>query len=180
MIEVAPKLSELLLSENFLSRIPSKLMRLNKLDLTNQNGCLREMDEQIYWRSRSGPTLLQLDLKNNSDLAFLLPKSLCFKDPNEGLVQLSHYLDLTISENTLSRINKCALKQLNRFFRRVRIYVIKEEDNSTTLKTDPICLCNFRIFLSRYNILVKHDCPVFRTYCANHLRLIDDCPLDEC
>lgn len=179
---MAPKLSELLLSENFLSRIPAKLMRLNKLDLTNQNGCLREMGEQIYWRSRSGPTLLQLDLKNNSDLAFLLPKSLCFKDPNEGLVKPSHYLDLTISENALSRINKCALKQLNRFFRRVRIYVIKEEGSSETLKNHPICLCDVRMFLSRYNIIFKHDCPVFRTYCANKLRPIDnDCPpLDEC
>ena len=161
------------------------MTRIQKLDLTNQNGHLKEIGEQIFLRSRSesGSTLLQLDFKNNPDLAFAFPKSLCFKDPNlnessSSIRQLSQYLDITISEQALIGLNKCALKQLNRFFRRVRVYVVKEQGKRFN---NSICLCDVRLFLSKFNVLVKNDCPLFRTYCANQLKFIDDCPpLNEC
>lgn len=200
------------------------------LDVENQNDELVYLPDFCFTRSRiSSSTLFKLNLGYNQHLEFSV-NSLCFREQiaatttettatnqssNPSLRQsknklsnneFNHYLDLTLSAMTLNRTNRCVLKKLTKFFRRVRIFVVEDyksrnnNNNNDDKKqifnekkqqnrynkvllskmnskvNNAICKCDFRLFLARNNVIIKDFCPRFKTYCADKTGY----PPDDC
>lgn len=108
-----------------------------------------------------------------------------FCSSTQSLQYINSFLDFTISNSTLadeSLLNKCILKQLASAFRRVRVFVVidysKQDDDPRRVEfsqNDFVCSCGFRLFLAKYNILIKRICPRFNSYCADQVVVEDAC-----
>lgn len=161
----APNLKMLFLENNFLSRIPSDLTSLIKLDISKQNDRLTVLPDYAFQRdSSNSQVLLKLNLSYNFNLTFG-NKSFCIKTYKKDS---NGFLDLYIS----NYVDKCILKQLSLSYRRTRVFF---QSNQTKFdKTSPFCDCQYRLYLARYFITIKDVCPRYKTYCFNQ-KFYDDC-----
>jgi Leucine-rich repeat (LRR) protein len=190
-----PSLKLLYLSGNFLSKVPSDISTLIKLDISNQNGKLKVLPNYVFKRSWNQKRLFKLNIAGNENL-FIENKAFCL---NDSFVLNYSFMDIWLSKSTLNSVNKCVLKQLSYKFRRTRIFVVSDlknsqqqqdseevaindqplskEENQTNdeLIFDQACQCDFRLYLARYNILIRDYCPKYRSYCYNNQDFRDEC-----
>jgi hypothetical protein len=195
-----PNLQNLYVYENYLTHFPTNnFANLINIDVSNQHGHLTYISDFFFekFQATSAPcNLLKLNLEQNLDLKFA-PRSFCLKKTlaktnqdfcHQARVSNNKYLDLTISNSTLVNLDKCVFKELALGFSgRIRIFVNRDEHKShqterQTIQQQPysandfVCSCAFRLFLARYNVLIKgFHCPLFKSYCADQVEVEDDC-----
>lgn len=166
-IENLPSIQFIYLDNNYLKEIHSDISSLIKMDYSNQNGKLEELSNYVFKKLKNNQILLTLNLSLNENLKFS-SKSFCYNRTTE--YQRS-FLDIYMSYQTVVNLNRCTLKQLSSLFRRVRVFVI---DLGDLTANHFICKCDYRLFLSFYNIIIKNKCPRFGSYCYNE-NFFDDC-----
>jgi hypothetical protein len=69
------------------------------------------------------------------------------------------------------------LKQLSHKFKRTRLFIVNQPNSEQMSKygiNETICMCDFRLFLANFNILVRDICPLYVTYCHNE-EFKDEC-----
>jgi len=166
-LESFGKLQFLYLDNNFLNEIHSDISTITKLDYSNQNGNLGIIPNYFFKKLKTNQILLTLNLSLNLDLKFE-NKSFCYNNSKKEGYERS-FLDLYLSNVTLFHLNKCFLKQLSFIFKRIRLFIIDLNNDEQFF-----CECNYRIFLSYFNILIKNKCPRFSSYCLD-MEFNDDC-----
>jgi len=190
-----PSLKLLYLNDNYLSKFPNDISSLIKLDISNQNGKLKVLPDYAFKRSWNQKRLFKFNIAGNDNI-MIENRAFCLNDS----FQLNYsFMDIWLSKSTLNSVNKCILKQLSYKYRRTRIFVASnftssqqhldseelntndqslsnEESQSTDeLIFDQACQCDFRLYLARYNILIRDYCPKYRSYCFNNQDFNDEC-----
>jgi hypothetical protein len=51
----------------------------------------------------------------------------------------------------------------------------EESQSNDELIFDQACQCDFRLYLARYNILIRDYCPKYRSYCYDNQDFSDEC-----
>ena len=175
LMKLLSKIQFLYLDNNYLNEIKyCDISTITKLDYSKQNGNLKLIPNYFFRKLKTNQILLTLNLSINLNLKFE-NKSFCFMKNEENKVNERSFLDLYLSNVTLFNLNKCVLKQLSYIFKRTRLFLVDLNDlNELDSRNYFFCDCNYRIFLSYFNILIKSNCPRFSTYCLDK-EFYDDC-----
>jgi Leucine-rich repeat (LRR) protein len=177
------RLSQLLilqLNNNYLDRFPniSNLTRLQILDVSNQNGHLKEISDYEFERvDRAGAgaaysNSLSLLLDAN-DFVRYGNKSFCSRHATNS----SQIHSLSLSYKAMKSLDKCLLKQLRTTF--VSRVSLKVQQDDGVLDYSDVCSCDFKSFALTFNIDLIGVCATFNEACSyysNTKRLLnDDC-----
>jgi len=172
LMKLFSQIQFLYLDNNYLNEINyCDMSTITKLDYSKQNGNLKLIPNYFFRKLKTNQILLTLNLSINLNLKFE-NKSFCFMKNKEQIVYERSFLDLYLSNVTLFNLNKCVLKQLSYIFKRTRLFLV--DLNELDSRNYFFCDCNYRIFLSYFNILIKNNCPRFSTYCLDK-EFYDDC-----
>ena len=146
LLNSATELITLMLDNNYLRKVPriKKLKNLKILDLSNQNGNLRELGDFSFDRENS-TCCLYLNLDGNK-LETFGNKTFCSRDS-----KLSEIRKLDLSYKSMSNMNKCILSQLrSEMANKIEFYVTMESNISkdSTLNCD----CKLKKLLKNFKI----------------------------
>lgn len=167
-LSIFPSIQFIYLNNNYLNEIYSDISTVTKMDYSNQNGKLEIIPNYLFKKLKTSQVLLTLNLSLNSNLKFG-NKSFCLTNINNRYQK--SFLDIHLSNKTVTNIDRCILKRLSLIFKRVRLFIL---DSNELNSTDFICKCDYRLFLSYYNIIIKNKCPRYSTYCFDE-EFYDDC-----
>ncbi|RNA07171.1 insulin-like growth factor-binding complex acid labile subunit [Brachionus plicatilis] len=141
-----PALSILMLDNNYLSTVPSvrTLSNLKILDLSNQNGNLKELEDFLFERANSTCCLyLNLDANRIEKYG---KKTFCSRDSG-----LSEIRKLDLSYQSMANMDHCLLSQLRSdMANKIEFYVTMESEISK--ESTVSCNCELKSFLKSLKI----------------------------
>ena len=149
------------LNNNKLSQIPKivKLSKLQRLDLSNQNGHLKIISNYAFERSVKLFSSLGLNLQSN-DIETFSSRAFCSRYSN--VIEIH---DLNLSYNSYQHMNKCLLKQLNStMVSRIYLRILPKEFHSRTIVQ--VCDCHLMKFLDVNKINLIGECQLGKDKCT--------------
>ena len=161
-------------SNNLIGKLPKiyPLTKLASLDMSNQNGKLKSLDDYSF-DSIKKEANLQINLDGN-DILSMGNKTFCTVETGESKIE-----KIALSFETVRAANKCILKQLSRKAARTEIVVGKRGDQSTDYSD--VCKCDLVMFLDPIGIDLSGVCADFdKSTCSTRPRLVDNCDAFRC
>ena len=161
--ETIKNVRELLLNDNKLTRVPSikGLVNLKRIDLTNQNGALAEVDGFAFERKTLPNEMLKIELDQNTATQFNT-QTFCSHFYTETRVN-----SLVVSYGSLDRFNKCLLKQLQ---------VGSFLDLVTASSNLVNCNCDLKLFAEKNSVSISGVCDaVFKSLTCDPQTYTDSC-----
>lgn len=161
----------LLLNNNYLNKVPNitTLNKLKILDLSNQNGNLKEIQNYAFERDKQllSPLSIHLDL---NEIEIIHDRAFCNRHSN-----ISEINNLELSYASAKRMEKCILKQLSslmssRVSLNIGLYMQSFNESSD------LCNCDYKAFTQRNKIDLIGGCLLLVDNCVHKSdEFNDDC-----
>jgi Leucine-rich repeat (LRR) protein len=167
-----------LLSNNMLKSIPkiATLSKLKILDMVNQNGQLKTIDDYSFERIETPHNSLSIHLDFN-DIHKVGNRTFCSRYYNQ-----SEIFNLDMNMKSVQQMNKCVFRQLSSSLS-TKVYLNIGLNQIASEKHSDLCNCDFRVFANIFKIELVGSCGQMTNKCEaskdNEREPVQECDRNE-